>query len=74
LRRGWWRCLCRRPKIVEGRIAKIAKEMALMEQAFIKDTGKTVAEHIKEAVATIGENIQVQLARDAQTISGGPCI
>ena len=48
-----------RGKIVEGRVAKIFKERALLEQAFIKDTSKTVAEHIKAQVAAIGENIQV---------------
>ncbi len=48
-----------RGKIVDGRVAKIFKERALLEQAFIKDTSKTVAEHIKQQVATIGENIQV---------------
>ncbi len=52
---------CCRGKIVEGRVAKIFKERALLEQAFIKDTSKTVAEHIKAQVATIGENIQVPL-------------
>lgn len=39
-------CLARPPcseKIVVGRVEKIAKEMALMEQQFIKDTSKTVA-------------------------------
>jgi elongation factor Ts len=50
-----------RGKIVEGRVAKIFKERALLEQPFIKDTGKTVAEHIKAQVAAIGENIQVRL-------------
>ncbi len=49
----------RRGKIVDGRVAKIAKERALLEQPFIKDTSKSVAEHIKAAVAAIGENIQV---------------
>jgi elongation factor Ts len=49
-----------RAKIVDGRVAKIAKELALLEQPFIKDTNKTVAEHIKESVAAIGENIQVR--------------
>ena len=49
-----------RAQIVDGRVAKIGKEMALMEQQFIKDTSKTVAEHIKEQIATIGENIQVR--------------
>jgi translation elongation factor EF-Ts len=49
-----------RGKIVDGRVAKIAKERALLEQPFIKDTGKSVAEHIKAAVAAIGENIQAR--------------
>ena len=49
----------RRGKIVDGRVQKIFKERALLEQAFIKDTSKTVADHIKAQVATIGENIQV---------------
>lgn len=45
---------------MDGRVAKIAKERALLEQPFIKDTTKSVAEHIKAAVAAIGENIQVR--------------
>lgn len=49
-----------REKIVDGRIAKIAKEKALYEQSYVKDPSKTVAEVIKEAIATIGENIQVR--------------
>ena len=49
-----------REKIVQGRVDKIAKEMALLEQPFIKDTGKTVADHIKEQIASIGENINVR--------------
>ena len=52
-----------RGKIVDGRVAKIAKERALLEQPFIKDTSKSVAEHIKAAVAAIGENIQVRRRR-----------
>ena len=28
---------------MQGRVDKIAKEMALLEQAFVKDTSKTVA-------------------------------
>ena len=46
--------------MVEGRLTKIAKQLALLEQPFIKDNAKTVGEHIKEAVAAIGENIQVR--------------
>jgi elongation factor Ts len=49
-----------REKIVDGRIAKIAKEMALYEQDFVKDPSKTVGVYIKEAIASIGENIQVR--------------
>ena len=44
---------------MEGRLSKIRKEKALLEQPFIKDTSKTVAEHIKSVVASLGENIQV---------------
>ena len=49
-----------REKIVQGRVDKIAKEQALLEQAYVKDTNKTVAEVVKEAVAAIGENIQIR--------------
>ena len=49
-----------REKIVQGRVDKIAKEMALLEQQFIKDTNKTVGDHIKEQIASIGENMQVR--------------
>ena len=49
-----------RAKIVDGRVAKIAGEAALLEQPFIKDPTTTVGEHIKAAVASIGENIQVR--------------
>ena len=49
-----------RAKIVEGRVAKIASEAALLEQPFIKDSTTTVGEHIKAAVASIVENIQVR--------------
>ncbi len=45
--------------MVEGRLAKLAKEQALLEQPFIKDTSKTVGDVVKSAIATIGENIQV---------------
>jgi hypothetical protein len=54
-------CDCR-GKIVDGRVAKIAKERALLEQPFIRDNSKTVGEIIKESIAGIGENIQVCLS------------
>lgn len=46
-------------KIVEGRLNKFFEEQCLLEQRFIKDDSKTIEEIIKEAIATIGENIQV---------------
>ena len=46
--------------MVEGRLSKIAKTLALLEQPFIKDSSKTVGEHVKEAVAGIGENIRIR--------------
>ena len=47
-------------KIVEGRIQKFMKEQCLLDQPFVKDPDKTVGELVQEAVATIGENIQVR--------------
>jgi len=47
-------------KIVEGRIAKRLKELALMEQPFIKDSSITVAELVKQAAGKIGENVKVR--------------
>lgn len=46
-------------KIVEGRLNKFFEEQCLLEQRFIKDDSKSIEEIIKEAIATIGENIQV---------------
>ena len=45
---------------MDGRIQKFVAEQALLEQAFIKDTTKTVATIIKEAVATVGEKVSVR--------------
>ena len=47
-------------KIVEGRMAKFYEEVCLLDQKFVKDDSKTVDQVVKEAVATIGENIQVR--------------
>ena len=49
-----------RAQIVEGRMAKLVKEKALLEQAYIIDTEKTVGEVLKEKVAKLGENMQVR--------------
>ncbi|MFM7548344.1 MAG: translation elongation factor Ts [Cyanobacteriota bacterium] len=47
-------------KIVAGRIGKRLKEMALMDQPFIKDSGMTVEELVKQVAGKVGENIQVR--------------
>lgn len=64
-----------RPKIVDGRIQKFVAEQALLEQAFIKDTTKTVATVIKEAVATVGEKISIRrFERSAQLATPLMCL
>lgn len=47
-------------KMVEGRIDKFYKEKCLLEQAFIKDTDKTIQDMIHEKISKIGENIAVR--------------
>lgn len=46
-------------KMVEGRLNKFYAEVCLLEQAYIKDDKKTIEGLLKEAVATMGENIQI---------------
>jgi elongation factor Ts len=47
-------------KIVQGKVDKTLKEMCLMDQPFIRDQSITVEELVKQAVAQLGENIQVR--------------
>jgi elongation factor Ts len=47
-------------KIVEGKIDKFYSEVCLLEQSFIKDPDKRVLDVINDAVARLGENIQVR--------------
>jgi len=47
-------------KIVEGKIDKFYSEVCLLEQAFIKDPDKKVLDVVNEAIARLGENIQVR--------------
>ncbi|HZX00392.1 MAG TPA: translation elongation factor Ts [Trueperaceae bacterium] len=46
-------------KIVEGRLGKFFSEIVLLDQPYVKDDKKTVGELVKEAAATLGENIQL---------------
>ncbi|MDP1845726.1 MAG: translation elongation factor Ts [Candidatus Moranbacteria bacterium] len=47
-------------KIVEGKVKKHFEEMALLNQIFVKNPDVTVGDMIKEKIAKIGENIQVE--------------
>lgn len=46
-------------KIVEGKLAKFTSDACLLTQPFIKDETKTVEDILKEAISTLGENIQI---------------
>ena len=47
-------------KIVEGKIDKFYSEVCLLEQSFIKDQDKKVVDVINDAIARLGEKIQVR--------------
>ncbi len=47
-------------KIVEGRMEKWYSEVALMEQAYVRDPEVTIQDLIKNTIAKIGENIVVR--------------
>ena len=60
-----------REKIVEGQLKKHFVEQVLMSQAYILDDSKTVEQHVKEAIAKLGENIVVrQFKRIELGVSG----
>ncbi len=47
-------------KIVEGRITKRLKELALLEQPFIRDSSMSVGELVKQVAGQIGENVLIR--------------
>ena len=47
-------------KIVEGKMEKYYSEACLMEQAWVKDADKSIEDLVKDAIASIGENISVR--------------
>ena len=50
-----------REKIVEGKMRKYYEQHCLLDQVFVKDeSGKTVEQVLKDAIAGLGENIQVR--------------
>lgn len=47
-------------KIVEGRLNKYYQEICLLEQAFVKDTDKSIEQLVNEKIAKIGEKISIR--------------
>ncbi len=47
-------------RIVDGKMEKFYSQNVLLDQAFIKDPDKTVQDVVAEAVARLGENIQLR--------------
>ena len=47
-------------KIAEGKLKKFFKENCLMNQAYVRDPGKTVTDVLNEVIAKIGENISIK--------------
>ena len=47
-------------KMVAGRIEKYYKEVCLLDQAFVKDSDKTITQLVTESIAKIGENISIR--------------
>jgi elongation factor Ts len=46
--------------IVQGKMEKFYSEVCLLEQSFVKDPDKRVIDVINDAIARLGENIQVR--------------
>lgn len=47
-------------KIIEGKLGKWYGEVCLLNQAFIKDEDMTIEDVVKNAIAKMGENIQIK--------------
>lgn len=47
-------------KIAEGKLAKFFKESCLMNQAYVKEPEKTIADYLNEVIAKTGENITIK--------------
>ena len=56
-------------KIVEGKVKKVYEDYVLLNQAFVIDPDKTVAQAVSEVQATVGEKLEV--ARFARFEVGG---
>ena len=47
-------------KIAEGKLNKFYKESCLLNQPYVKEPDKTVADYINEVIAVTGENISIR--------------
>jgi len=47
-------------KIAEGRLEKYFQEVCLLEQSFIKDSGKTIRDLLSDATGKVGEKVGVR--------------
>ena len=47
-------------KITEGKMNKFYKENCLMNQPYVKDTDKTIADYLNEVIAKTGEKITIK--------------
>lgn len=47
-------------KIVEGRVAKFKKEVALLDQPFVKNPDETVGDLLKSKIGSLGENMSIR--------------
>ncbi len=47
-------------KIVDGKVEKYFGDICLYEQAFVKDPDKTIEQLVTEAVAQLGENLNIR--------------
>ena len=59
-------------KIVDGKIDRFYSEVCLLEQSFIKNPDRKVSDILTEAVARLGENIQVKRFSRYQLGEGAP--
>ena len=47
-------------KIIEGKLDKYYKEVCLLDQPFVKDPDRSVSQLATEAIAKLGENVQIR--------------
>jgi elongation factor Ts len=47
-------------RIVAGQVERYLKDVCLLEQAFIKQSDRTVKDVVQEAIARLGENVTVR--------------